>query len=202
MFERLLVSWFDFHKKRNMEHHYLHDQVWGRVDTNPEVERARELLSDRRYGRCLDAGTGLGHYAEALAPVCDTIHATDLSPRAVSRARKRLSHLSNVTYEVANIRTFNFNQRFDLILLGDVLYYLGDLRFPNSFRTFISRIADMLEPSGRLFISTAITRGRTEKEAHEYGALFTSYGLLVGHEEVFRNGTRSWVLTVIEKPAQ
>ncbi len=192
-----LVKWFDFIKKRNMEEHYLLPNVWGRKETNPDIEAAVSLVSDRHYLRCLDAGTGLGHYAELLSPVCDHITATDISKRAIERAQVRLARLGNIDFKVANIRTMRPKEKFDLVVLADVLYYLGDERLPDAFEDLVQIITDMVTPNGRILITTFVTRGRNKDQALRYGKLFEKCGMHIERSEVFTHLEKVWVMQVL-----
>jgi len=80
-------------------------------------------LGDRRFRRAWEAGTAGGALAERLLPLCEMLVATDASPRATAIARERLG-------DRADVRCMRLPQDapeglFDLILLSDMLYYLG-----------------------------------------------------------------------------
>lgn len=199
MVSALLVKWFDALKKRRMEQHYLQEHVWGRNSDNPDIGEALALLHDRHYARCLDVGAGLGHYAEALAPHCDELLAIDISERAIARGKARLAHLPNITWSATNVRNLRAEKPFDLIVLADVLYYLGDERLPEAFNKTVQDIASLLAPGGHLLITTFITKGRTEQQARAYGAQFASFGLHTKHVSTFAEGKRTWVLEVLER---
>lgn len=144
----LLVKFFDFIKRLNMDKLYRKANPWGRESYVGDIDSAISLVSDRRYKNCLDVGTGLGHYAERAAKFCENVLAIDISPRAINRARKRLFNIPSITFKTDNIRDFNTKTQFDLIILGDMLYYLGDVRFPKEFDALIKHIVSLSAPGG------------------------------------------------------
>jgi 2-polyprenyl-3-methyl-5-hydroxy-6-metoxy-1,4-benzoquinol methylase len=173
-----IAGLFDIHKKNRMEERYRKGSAWGRAGENRDIQAAVELISDRHYGSCLDVGTGYGHYAEAVAPLCDEVLAIDISEVAIQEARERLSHLPNVTFKAQNIRTFLFNEKYDLIVLGEVIYYFGDKYLPGSFHKLLKRISVALTINGRILLSISVTRGNSEEEALGYIQSLVSLGLL------------------------
>jgi len=196
MVHALKIRLFDFLKKRSMERQYLRASVWGRSGENPDVQTALKLVSGKRYNHCLDVGTGLGHYAEGAATFCGHITAIDLSERAVKRARERLAHLTNVEFRVANLRSFA-GEQFDLIILGDVLYYLGDVRFPHEFKEVIKGVARLVAPGGRLLMVNYLSPDRDEAQLRSYELLFTQTGMRIEHSSIFTSGKKRWLMSVL-----
>lgn len=198
MFDSLRVAFFDFSKKLSMEKVYLRENVWAREVSTKDMQAALDLVKDSHYHRCLDVGTGLGHYAEDAANFCDAVLAIDISKRAIVRARKRLRHISNIRFEAINIRSLS-GERFDLIILGDVLYYLGDVRFPEEFQAMLKSLVTMLNPGGKILLSNFISPGRDETMLREYTDAFVSLGTSVEKEEIFSEDSKKWLQTVLVK---
>jgi len=194
-----LLSLFDVYKKKRMEETYATGSRWGRKTINPDIEAAVALIEDRHYGRCLDIGTGEGYYAEAVAPFCDEVIGIDISEVAIERARKRLASLPNVQLQAVGIRDFDFNQKFDLIILGDVLYYFGDKYFPEAFKGLLQQIAGVVTPDGRILISTYFSTGVSEETARLYVTLFAQCGLHIEYCSVFNDGRKNWLHTLLSK---
>ena len=184
----MLIQLFDFLKRINMNRAYQSPDPWNRENRIGDIDSAVELVSDQRYGICLDVGTGIGHYAERMAKICDKVIAIDISPEAIKKAKK----ISNVEYQVANIRTYIAPAQFDLIVLGDVLYYLGDVRFPKEFDKLIAHIYGLLKPMGRILISSRLGFTQDSHITH-----FLEQGLKIEKEKIFNDGKRNWKQVVL-----
>lgn len=200
MLKKLRISAFDFLKKRNMEREYLRDTIWARNESTSDIHAALTLVAGAHYRRCLDAGTGLGHYAEGAAKFCDAVVAIDISERAINRARKRLADVPNLVFKVGNIRTLRA-EKFDLIILGDVLYYLGDTRFPEEFKDILRTLVGMLNPGGKILLSNFISPDRPEPMLRNYSETLVSLGLALEQSSVFTDGRKSWLQTVLTAPS-
>ena len=92
--------------------------------------RKRELtlaaLPAPRFGTAYEPGCANAELSLALAPRCDRLLISDGSPRAVQVARERTAHLGNVEVRQAWIPDRWPEQQFDLIVLSEVAYYLGE----------------------------------------------------------------------------
>lgn len=120
---------------------------------------AFELLEDwlpEREGRpvrALEIGCAEGSFTSQLASRCDEVHAVDISPTALERARQRCASLSNVSFEVCDARTDALPGRFDLIICMDVACCLH--RPLTQYRT-MARIGRALNPGGALLVASVI----------------------------------------------
>ena len=74
-------------------------------------------------------------------------HGVDISRKAIARARA-LSR-PHTSFEVADILTYQSSQRYDAILLREVLYYFPLEQVP----PLLLRLSHMLEPGGRIVVS-------------------------------------------------
>lgn len=181
-----------------MDRLYRKANPWGRENYTGDIDSAILLVSDRRYKNCLDVGTGLGHYAERASKFCDHVHAIDISPRAVKRARNRLTSLPNISFETSNIRKFTPGTKFDLIILGDMLYYLGDVRFPKEFDALIGHIASLVATGGSILMSNFISTNRPGSVFADYIKAFLSHGMVAKRQQTLRNGNKHWIQVVLK----
>lgn len=98
-----------------------------RYDSEPyERERHRltvAALGGRRFADAWDAGCANGALTAMLAPQCDRLLASDASAEAVAVARGRLG--PGVSVQRLRLPDEVPEGQFDLILLSDMLYYLG-----------------------------------------------------------------------------
>ena len=81
-------------------------------------------LSNRRFARGLEVGCAIGVSTVGLAEQCDTLLGIDVSQVALTRAQTRLADKPHVTFQRANIPHQWPTDKFDLIVLSEVLYFL------------------------------------------------------------------------------
>lgn len=101
---------------------------WGYDSVAYEADRFRRTvaaLGDRRFGHALELGCANGALTARIAPHCDAIVATDVSRAALAAARKRLVDNPHVEFRHGSLPADLPDGRFDLILVSDMLYYLG-----------------------------------------------------------------------------
>lgn len=103
-------------------------------------------LSSPRYGSAFEPGCSIGVLSAELATRTDHLLCTDVSPRAVELARRRLDGHDSVDVRVGDIVSDWPSGRFDLIVLSEVLYYLDDA----DLDTVIARLPDSLTPTGEV----------------------------------------------------
>ena len=81
-------------------------------------------LPRERYRRCYEPGCSIGLLTWMLAPRCDEILAVDSVDEAVAAAREVVAGFPHVRVERASLPAELPDGTFDLIVLGDLLYYL------------------------------------------------------------------------------
>ena len=97
----------------------------------------RRVLDKAKPVRTLDIGCGSGNITRHVADYSETVHATDLSPKAIEVAQANLVDAANVTFE--SIDLFNSTEaekehlvaEFDMIVLSEVLEHLDEARPPS-----------------------------------------------------------------------
>jgi len=150
----------------------LMDEV-GFLYTVHEIVR---LLAPRREQVLIDVGCGSGLISLALAPWLARIHAFDLSPNMVERARRNLSHVANVEVAVGSITDMALPDACgDRLLAYSVLQYLdGEATLVRALR----EIFRVLRPGGRALLAAnpdparrgaleQVIRARPDQEAAE-----------------------------------
>jgi trans-aconitate methyltransferase len=93
-----------------------------------EYERDRydttmAMLTRQSYRRAFEPGCSVGELTARLASRCETLVATDFSPSAVARARRRCEAWPNVDVYRADLAERLPAGRFDLIVFSEVGYY-------------------------------------------------------------------------------
>lgn len=109
------------------------------------------MLPDRRYGEVLDIGCGIGVFTRELAPYAERVTGIDVSSEAVARARTLSAGVANARFETADIETFDTPNRFSLVVLADVIYYLAP-PVDAAAKDIAGRLAALLEPGGLLLL--------------------------------------------------
>lgn len=124
------------------------------LDSASGTTRSRETfeqktgwsLGDLRGKRVLDAGCGMGRFAEVCANAGAEVHAVDLST-AVEAAFQNLGHRPNVRLYQADIMNLPFpEESFDFIYSIGVLHHT-----PNTKAAFL-RLPPLLKPGGAIAI--------------------------------------------------
>ncbi|MFD0970846.1 class I SAM-dependent methyltransferase [Plantactinospora endophytica] len=104
-------------------------------------------------------------------------HGVDLSSRAIEAARAL--GRPDTSFEVADIRTFDTAERYDAILLREVIYYLTE----DESAALLRRLPAMLTPRGRIVVQIYdVTR------AEEFVRVIRTCGLSVTEEVPARLG--------------
>ncbi len=215
--------WWEFNKK------FLRWADPWRYKTTVYEQNRRdlmaEILSDKRYDSILEAGCYEGLFSERLLPLGKHLVLLDISPVALKRCRRNMESIRrssrssvgsaepSIEYVRANLRTWNpGGQRFDLIVLGDVFYYLDPaIKLEKWFGKIIHstlqgaahRVCAWLRPQGRVLL--AQTFGDEKQLAHrrEIRDMFLFEGLKVLQEKTGptsdKGGSRVF-LDLLEKP--
>lgn len=85
----------------------------------------------------LEIGCGIGTVTGLLAAYLSggTVTGTDISPKSIALAKKRLSKYSNVELLVTDMADFSQEKKFDVIVLPDVLEHIPLENHREIFRT-------------------------------------------------------------------
>jgi SAM-dependent methyltransferase len=135
---------------------YREEDPWGYQTS--EYEQAKyattlRLLPDRHFARALEVGCSIGIFTEklALAGRAEKIVGLDISTRAAKRAAERCRRFAGVRIEEGDLIEFNSEERFDLILCAEVLYYLWER--PRDRNGVRRQLAALLMPEGVLVVA-------------------------------------------------
>ncbi len=106
----------------------------------------RYFPADRANVRCLVLGCSEGWVIEHLLRTGFTgeIVATDIADKALARTRERLREFGNVRYVPADLNTYKFEGRFNLIIAEGVLHHIENVR------GCARHLHDVLAPEGLL----------------------------------------------------
>lgn len=189
MLDRARLLWHRWQTRRKM------NRVFGRgVDPyaykkSPyEILRLSgmaEALGGGRFKRVLEIGSAEGAFTEKLAEVSARVTGLELSPVALERSREAFRNKEGVRFLEADVRTWEpGGERFDAIVLGDVLYYLDKPLVREEFEKVFGRIALWLAPGGLLMLAHGFA-GEAERALRAgYRERFEGLGLRLVSERV------------------
>lgn len=121
--------------------------IWDYLDA--ETDGLEPLLLAQRYTphpAILDMGCGTSTNLRLAPGTYRRYHGVDISGKAIARARALAR--PGCTFEVADILRYETSERYDVILLREVLYYLPE----QALGGFLRRVADWLNPGGKIII--------------------------------------------------
>jgi SAM-dependent methyltransferase len=117
-----------------------------------KYEKLISFLPKRRYSSVLDVGCGLGPFTRELSPHAGQVMGVDLSEAAVIQARDGSRGHANVRFEQRDIQEIGkIEEKFDLITVLDVLYYLPNLS-DEMLKSVAWQIESLLAPGGLLLL--------------------------------------------------
>jgi SAM-dependent methyltransferase len=143
-----------------------------------------------RYRRCYEPGASVGLLTRLLAARCDEVLAVDCVPEAVRTAAANLSDLPHVRVEEAMLPADLPDGTFDLIVIGDLLYYLSAA----DLEVLLDGLVARLEPGGEI----VAVHFRDRANGGSYDG-FNVHGALSldGLERVVRHEDEWFVLDVL-----
>ncbi|EEY77582.1 methyltransferase domain protein [Acinetobacter calcoaceticus RUH2202] len=129
---------------------YRHNSdPWG-YDSHWYEARKRQiclaLLTRPRYPKVLEVGCSNGHLSFHLAQRAEQLWCIDVSECAVQLASERLQEFEHVIVENRKIPEDYSIQKFDLILISEMAYYLS----ANELHQFIEKLKHSLNDDGEI----------------------------------------------------
>lgn len=113
-----------------------------------KYRRTLAALPQRRYASALEVGCSIGVLTRQLAARCDSLFAFDIAAAPLAEARRRCADISWVRFARLSAPGDWPADNFDLILLSEVVYYLGD----EDVRRLAERIESSLAKGGDLLL--------------------------------------------------
>jgi predicted TPR repeat methyltransferase len=106
------------------------------------------MLGDRRFISGLEVGCSIGVLTRLLAGYCDALLGVDLVEQPLAAARLRCAEQPWVRFQRMRIPGEWPDQRFDLIMLSEVLYFLS----PADIERCAERVKASLLPGGTVLL--------------------------------------------------
>lgn len=209
MLETIALWWQKRKTREKMDRVFSRGPDPFRYETDA-YERGRldamfAAVSDRRWKRCGEFGCAEGSFTLRLAGICDEVLGVDVSPMAVERARERLAARDNVGFERADLRDWDDGGRtFDLLVFGDVLYYLDKPGAREAFERLFQRATVWLTPGGRILLAHGFAGDSERAHRASFRERFERLGLKLRSETVFGDGVSTTpvrcLLSTLDKP--
>ena len=124
---------------------------WGFATSPYEAAKyaaTLEALPRPHYRRAFEVGCAGGVLTRQLASRCGHLVAVDVAPDALEAARARCADLGGVLVAPMTVPNEWPVGLFDLVVVSEVGYYLGDA----DFASLQARCADTVEPGGHLVL--------------------------------------------------
>ncbi len=184
---RLLEWWQRRAARRKMERVFSRGKdPYGYRSSPYELERLSAmdaLLGPGGFERVLEVGCAEGEFTQRLVRRARRVTALDISPTALERARRRLAG-GPVEFHQADLRVWRPAPpaRFDLAVLGEVLYYLDKAWARRAFDECFRGVAGWLEPGGRLLLAHGFINPAQRALRQSYRERFERLGLVLEEE--------------------
>jgi ubiquinone/menaquinone biosynthesis C-methylase UbiE len=135
----------------------LFGSLWHRL-TDEQYRQSVELFTKRFNAngfdlswfagkRCLDAGTGSGRYAVAMAMHGADVIGCDISEAGLMTAKERAAGIPNLRFQKGSVLDLPFeNASFDFVCSAGVLHHTP------SIERGLDELTRVLRPGGRLFL--------------------------------------------------
>ncbi|AGL15902.1 SAM-dependent methyltransferase [Actinoplanes sp. N902-109] len=136
---------------------------------------AMASLPRQRYRSGYEPGCAVGVLTRMLATRCDALLAVDAVPAAVEQARAAVAGLPGVRVAEAVLPADLPDATFDLIVVGDLLYYLS----AEDLAATADGLVERLEPGGDL----VLVHFRDREHGGNFDG-FNAHGLLAGRPEL------------------
>lgn len=125
------------------------DDPWDFASSEYEAEKYAATLAAlprTNYENAFEIGCSIGVLTEKLAARCGKLLSVDLSEKALKQARKRCADLKNVRFEKMQIPEEFPAEKFDLILISEVGYYLS----PEDWQQTCEKVIAQLNENGQV----------------------------------------------------
>jgi cyclopropane fatty-acyl-phospholipid synthase-like methyltransferase len=124
--------------------HRTHSDPWAVLTSAYEREKYQatlQALAHARYRHALELGCSVGGLTRLLADHCTSLTSVDTSSTALQRARDNCQ-AKHVRFVQAHLPDGDWQDRYDLIVLSEILYYFS----PADLVRLAERLRACIEP--------------------------------------------------------
>lgn len=168
---RFFVRLFFNLKYRKPDPYLVEESAYER-DKYAKIESALKKLG-RDFPSALDVGCAEGRLTGLMAPFCGRVVGIDISDVAIARAKKHLAEVKNAEARRFDLFTGSLDEKFDLVVVADTLYYFEPHQLPSAAR----KVAGAVAPGGALLL--AHVRAAADDDA---GIPFKKFGARTIHD--------------------
>lgn len=111
-------------------------------------DKLKKILAGQHYKHAIDIGAGPGLVASVLEQHADNLTLLEIKPEYYAELKTKFP---NATIKIQSILDFNFDKKYDLILLSHVLYYIAKEAWP----LLLSKLLNNLDTNGKLILTHA-----------------------------------------------
>ena len=125
------------------------DDPWDFTTSEYEAEKYAvtiQSLPRENYENAFEIGCSIGVLTEKLSKKCGKLLAVDVSDKALAQARERCETHSQITFQKMSVPQEFPDEKFDLILVSEVGYYLA----PQDWQTTMEKLIVHLTESGHI----------------------------------------------------
>lgn len=119
---------------------------YGSEYEQEKYRRTLSLIEPIPHGKALEIACAEGRFTATLATVAGRVHAVDISPRAIERARRRTAAFDNVTFEARDLFSQGVAGEWDVITCSEMLYFVPSVA---ALQAVGRQIAAALRPGGQ-----------------------------------------------------
>lgn len=123
------------------------DDPWNFATSEYEAEKyaaTLDALPRPIYRNAFEIGCSIGVLTEKLAARCEKLLSADVSDKALNKAKQRCANLKNVRFEKIQVPKQFPVEKFDLILISEVGYYLS----PSDWQKTLEKVFAGLTENG------------------------------------------------------
>lgn len=158
-----------------------------------EYERLRfnallETIKRLNFEKVLEAGCAEGHFTARLVHCAKEVTALDISPVALERVQKRAPEAHFIKADLLRWKP-PLKERYDLIVLSDVLYYLERPLVQLEFESLFGRIASWLTETGHIILADGFGDDPTFHSRKMFRTRFEAAGLKLVSERIVPENT-------------
>lgn len=192
MIRRLLLLWHRAKTRGKMDRVFSRgEDPFGYKSSPYETARLDAMeaaLGAGRYAQAVEVGCAEGAFTQRLAARSERLLAVDISAVALERARRRLQDQPGVSFFEADLREWAPQGPCDLVVLGDVLYYLDKPMVRAAFEETFARIKGWLSPGARLLLAHGFAGPQELAHRQGFRERFERLGLRLEGETVVGEG--------------
>lgn len=127
------------------------DDPWNFQTSEYEAEKYAatiKALPKKKYGNALEIGCSIGVLTQQLAEKCSRLLATDVSEKALEKAREMCRDLPNVDFKAMSFPHHLPQEKYDLIVVSEVAYYLSQ----EDWKLAIGKMFEILNEKGEIIL--------------------------------------------------